>query len=56
MEPEIPLDDEDRILDWIRDDSSPVGIDAKRTHVIIIHKLMSIERRLDLLERKQQSR
>ena len=29
---------------------SPVGIDAKKTHVIIIHKLMEIERRLSNLE------
>ena len=29
---------------------SPVGIDAKKTHVIIIYKLMEIERRLTALE------
>lgn len=31
---------------------SPVGIDAKKTHVLILHKLMQIEQRLDRLERK----
>ena len=31
---------------------SPVGIDAKKTHVIIIHKLMEIEKRLEKLENK----
>ena len=31
---------------------SPVGIDAKKTHVIIIHKLREIEKRLEKLENK----
>ena len=31
---------------------SVVGIDAKKTHIIIIHKLMEIEKRLKLLEEK----
>lgn len=30
---------------------SPVGIDAKKTHVIIINKLVEIEKRLDALEK-----
>ncbi len=30
---------------------SPVGIDAKKTHIIIIHKLLEIEQRLNKLER-----
>jgi hypothetical protein len=30
---------------------SPVGIDAKHTHVLILHALDRIERRLELLER-----
>ncbi len=29
---------------------SVVGIDAKKTHIIIIHKLMEIEKRLKALE------
>ena len=32
---------------------SPVGIDAKKTHIIIINKLLEIEKRLDKLEKKQ---
>ena len=36
----------------IADASSPVGIDAKKTHVLILHKLMSIEARLSALEEK----
>ena len=35
----------------IASDASPVGIDAKKTHVIIIHKLVQIEERLERLER-----
>ncbi len=34
----------------IASDQSPVGIDAKKTHVIIIQKLMKIEERLSRLE------
>ena len=30
---------------------SPVGIDAKKTHIIIINKLVEIEKRLDRLEK-----
>jgi len=34
----------------IASDSSPVGIDAKKTHVLILHKLEEIDRRLRRLE------
>lgn len=34
----------------IASDESPVGIDAKKTHVLILHKLVQIERRLARLE------
>jgi len=40
-----------RIEAEIASDASPVGIDAKKTHVMILAKLESIERRLDRLER-----
>ncbi len=46
----IPQKEFDRIAAMIHSDASPVGIDAKTTHVIIIHKLESIERRLTELE------
>jgi hypothetical protein len=42
--------DYQRIEAEISSDSSPVGIDAKKTHVLILGKLESIERRLDALE------
>ncbi len=38
------------ILDQIKDDDSPVGIDAGKTHVLILQKLLQIERRLEALE------
>ena len=50
MDTDIPQADYDEILALIGDDTSPVGIDAKKTHIIIIHKLIAIERRLARLE------
>lgn len=35
-----------RIADEIHSDSSPVGIDAKKTHVLILAKLEAIEKEL----------
>lgn len=49
---EIPQDRYDAIVGEIESAASPVGIDAKKTHVIIIHKLLEIERRLRDLEEK----
>ena len=40
----------DRIAAEIHSDSSPVGIDAKKTHILILHMLMEINERLDRLE------
>ncbi len=51
MNPEIPTSDYDEIEELIVSEDSPVGIDAKKTHVIIIHKLLKIEERLEKLER-----
>jgi len=38
------------IKQLIHSDDSPVGIDAVKTHIIIIYKLMQIEKRLNALE------
>lgn len=46
----VPDDDAERIGREIASAESPVGIDAKKTHVIILHKLEEIERRLAELE------
>ena len=50
MDPEVPASDYGEIEELIASEDSPVGIDAKKTHVIIIHKLLQIEKRLDTLE------
>lgn len=42
--------DYQRIAGEIASDASPVGIDAKKTHVMILFKLEQIERRLAALE------
>ena len=39
------------IQQLIHSADSPVGIDAEKTHIIIIYKLMQIEKRLDALEK-----
>lgn len=51
MKDEIPREEYERIARLIESDASPVGIDAKKTHVLILHKLTEIERRLDRLEK-----
>ncbi|MDX1645253.1 MAG: hypothetical protein R3244_12930 [Thermoanaerobaculia bacterium] len=40
-----------RIEELIADPESPVGIDAKKTHILILQKLLDIEARLEVLER-----
>lgn len=52
----IPQEAYDMLEREITSDDSPVGIDAKKTHILILHKLMQIEKRLDLLTRVQSSR
>lgn len=50
MQTEIPQEIREEIASLISSDSSPVGIDAKETHILIIYKLMRIEERLTSLE------
>ncbi len=52
MDLEVRPDDYARIERVITSDDSPVGIDAKKTHVLILDKLVRIEERLDRLERR----
>lgn len=40
------------IAGLISSDASPVGIDAKKTHVYIINMLMRIDKRLAVLEKE----
>jgi hypothetical protein len=51
-EPNISPEEYAEIEAMIVDVASPVGIDAKKTHVLILHKLLSIEQRLSRLEDK----
>lgn len=42
----------DTIAKEIHSDQSPVGIDAKKTHIIILEKLLQIEKRLERIEQR----
>jgi hypothetical protein len=48
----VPEATYNEIQKWISSEESVVGIDAKETHIIIIHKLLEIEKRLKALEEK----
>ena len=47
---EIPQDAYQAIENEIASDSSPVGIDAKKTHIMILHQLREIDERLKRIE------
>lgn len=47
----VPKESYEAIEKMIASTESVVGIDAKETHIIIIHKLLEIERRLNALEK-----
>ena len=51
MDLEVDSDKKEEIANVISSSDSPVGIDAKKTHIIIINKLVEIERRLTELEK-----
>ena len=44
----------ERLEKLIANDQSPVGIDAKKTHILILHRLATIEERLRQLEDRLQ--
>ena len=48
--PEISQEEYAALEALIASEDSPVGIDAKKTHILILHKLGDIQRRLDRLE------
>jgi hypothetical protein len=50
MEFEIDKETFDKIAAIIHSDSSPVGIDAKKTHILILKLLQDIDARLKKLE------
>ncbi len=49
---EIPKDEYETIAAEIHSSESLVGIDAKKTHIIIIHLLRDISKRVVKLEEK----
>jgi hypothetical protein len=53
---DIPLEQYRAIEELIASDQSPVGIDAKKTHVLILHQLGRIEERLGRIEEALRAR
>ena len=47
---EIPAEIRSELEGLIGSEDSPLGIDAKKTHVLILYKLLEIERRLVAIE------
>lgn len=56
MDNEINEADYRTLESLIASDQSPVGIDAKKTHVLILYKLGQIEKRLARLEEGSSNR
>lgn len=54
--PELPPSDFDALARAIASADSPVGIDAKKTHVIILHLLLDLQRRIDRIEARLEAR
>ena len=53
MQEFIPPELYKEIEAMIYSEKSVVGIDAKHTHILILYKLMEIEKRLDKIEKAQ---
>ena len=47
---EVTKEQYEAIAQLIHSDKSPVGIDAKKTHILILEKLIQIEKRLAKIE------
>ena len=52
----ISKEEFEKLAKMIHSDSSPVGIDAKKTHILILHKLDEILTRIEKLEKAQESK
>ena len=44
--------DYELIAKLIHSDASPVGIDAKKTHILILNKLQELSERMERMEKK----
>jgi len=42
----------EKIAAEIHSDKSPVGIDAKKTHILILHQLQQLKQQLDRIEKR----
>lgn len=49
---DIPRDEYDAIAREISSDESVVGIDARKTHVLILHALRRLDERLKRIEQR----
>ena len=49
--PELPKSDYDALAEAISSAESPVGIDARKTHVLILHLLLDLQQRLERIEK-----
>ena len=49
---DIDPKDYEEIAAAIHSDASPVGIDAKKTHILILNKLQELSDRLERIEEK----
>lgn len=49
---EIPRDAYEALEREIASEESPVGIDARKTHILILHRLERLEARLERLEER----
>ena len=52
MNLEIDQNTYEEIAKVIHSDTSPVGIDAKKTHILILHQLQEINNRLERIEQQ----
>lgn len=49
---EIDTSAYEKIAAEIHSDQSPVGIDAKKTHILILHQLQQLKQQLDRIEKR----
>lgn len=54
MNTEIDRKTYEEIAKIIHSDDSPVGIDAKKTHILILHQLKELNNRLERIEAKME--
>ena len=52
MDVHVTPEEYSELEELIASADSPVGIDAKKTHVFILHLLLKLDRRIDALEQR----